>query len=199
MSFYQAHTDQELLKCMHDDDTSAFTELYNRYWADVFTHVMKVIRSHSDAEDIVQELFESIWKRRKQLEVRGSVAAYLHTGAKYMAIHFMEKHMAGSTYLQSLSDAVLPATMPVAESVVDAKALEKRIALITGRLPDKMREVFRLSRQENLTHKEIAKKLQISEGTVKKQVYNSLKFIREQLGDIASLGCLMLLIYVFLH
>jgi RNA polymerase sigma-70 factor (ECF subfamily) len=85
--------------------------------------------------------------------------------------------------------------MPTIESQIDAKALEAAIGEIVGRLPGKMREVYRLSRSENLSYREIALKLGISEETVKKQVYNALRIIRSGLADTVSVSCLVAFLF----
>lgn len=195
MSLYNSYTDQQLISLLQDSDEVAFTELYNRYWADIYRNAMKILHSQNDAEDMVQELFESLWKRRSQLQIMGSVAGYLYSSTRYLSIHFIEKNIATYPYRQSLSEAVEPVMIPSVESAIDAKSLEAAIDGIIGKLPEKMREVFRLSRKENLTYKEIAEKLNISEETVKKQVYNALKVIRQNIGNAGSFGCIMMIIY----
>lgn len=173
----------------HGDEV-AFTTLYDRYWADIYRNAMKLLGDANDAEDVVQELFESIWKRREVLQINGAMAAYLHTSARYISLHLIEKNVTKAEY----ADALQLAEIPLVESHMDAKTLESAIDKIIDTLPDKMKMVFLLSRREHLSHKEIAEQLQISEETVKKQVYNALKAIRQHLGAV-PLGMLITAIY----
>lgn len=179
---------------LRQDDAAAFTTLYDRYWADIYRNAMKILGDGNDAEDVVQELFESIWKRREALQINGTVAAYLHTSARYIALHIIEKNVAKTGHDDALAIAMQQVEHPIIESHLDARALESAIDKIVDTLPDKMKTVFLLSRREHLTHKEIAERLQISEETVKKQVYNALKLIRHHLGAV-PLGIMITVIY----
>ena len=194
MTLYSSHTDKDLCELLKHGDEAAFTALYDRYWADIYRNAMKILGSGNDAEDVVQELFESIWKRREGLQINGAVAAYLHTSARYIALHLIEKNVEKAGYGDRLATAFQLAEVPIIESHMDAKTLETAIDKIIATLPDKMKTVFLLSRREHLSHKEIAAQLDISEETVKKQVYNALKLIRQQLGPV-PLGIMITVIY----
>lgn len=194
MTRYSSYTDKDLCELLKHGDEAAFTTLYDRYWAGIYRNAMKILGDGNDAEDVVQELFESIWKRRETLQINGTLAAYLHTSARYIALHLIEKNVTKAEYGDAVATALLLVENPVIESHMDARALESAIDQIVATLPDKMKTVFLLSRREHLTHKEIAEKLRISEETVKKQVYNALKAIRQQLGPV-PLGIMIAVIY----
>lgn len=196
MTAYISHTDKVLCELLKDGDEKAFAALYDRYWTTIYSNAMKILRSESDAEDVVQELFESIWKRREQLNIHSSIAGYLHTSARYLAIHHIEKNVNLFGYDEALAEAFEEVDFLRIESEMDAKTLEVAIDKIVETLPEKMKAVFLLSRKEQLSHKEIAEKLQISEETVKKQVYNALKLIRRSLGTI-PLVVIIATIYAF--
>ncbi|WP_147243503.1 sigma-70 family RNA polymerase sigma factor [Chitinophaga flava] len=183
---------------LKEGDEMAFGALYDRYWADIYRNAMKILRSESDAEDVVQELFESVWKRRAELLIHGSVAGYLHTSARYLAIHHIEKKIELLDNDDSLTLAFQQADLPLIESHLDAKILEIAIDKIVETMPEKMKMVFLLSRKEQLTHKQIAIKLHISEETVKKQVYNALKLIRKNMNTI-PLALIIATVYAFPH
>ena len=192
---YVSYSDQQLLALLREGRELAFTTLYDRYWAEVFRNVMRLVRSQSDAEDIVQELFASIWKRRATLEIKSSLGAYLYASARYICLRYIEKNITAFPQRKALAYALEPAILPSIESQIDANTLEGAIEAIVEQLPEKMREVFRLSRKEQLSYREIAERLGISEGTVKKQVYNSLRIIRKNLAGVVSMGCLIACIY----
>jgi len=83
-------------------DTAAFTSLYRRYWESLFLTAVKVIRCKQDAADIVQEIFMSLWRRREELAITGSLAAYLQTSVKYKTIHYIEKNITRRHYLDTI-------------------------------------------------------------------------------------------------
>lgn len=191
---YSLYDDTLLLGLLSKGESAAFTEIYNRYWSLIYRDAIKVLGSGKDAEDVVQELFESIWKRREALQIQGALPAYLRSSARYIALHKIEKNISGYSSVESLADYIGHSHIPAIDSEIDADQLKGKIDSIVDGLPEKMKNVFRLSREENLTHKEIALHLDISEETVKKQVYNTLKIIRQGIGDV-SVGCLLLLIF----
>lgn len=193
MRLTDSYSDKELCELLKRNDESAFSAIYDRYWAKVYKNAMRILGCESDAEDVVQELFESIWKRRETIEIQGEVSNYLFSSARYIAIRLIEKNLEKSGHYESLAEAFYRVQMPVVESEIDTKALQANIDHIVAGLPFKMKEIFILSRTEQLSHKDIAERLKISEQTVKKQVYNALKHIRQQLGPVPFIIVLTLI------
>ena len=193
MRLNHSYTDKELCELLKSNDESAFSAIYDRYWAQVYRNAMRILGCESDAEDVVQELFESIWKRRGTLEIQGALPNYLFSAARYMAIRLIEKNLEKSGHQESLSEAFSRIEIPRIESEMDTRMLQANIDHIVASLPDKMKEIFMMSRTEQLSHKEIAERLKISEQTVKKQVYNALKHIRQHLGPAAFIMALAII------
>ena len=192
---YEQHTDQILLRQLSQNDQAAFTAIYERYWKSLFREAMNVIRSQKEAEDCVQEVFVSLWNRRQALSIT-TLRAYLHTAVRYQCIDRIEKNMIRGGYLEDFTTYLeANQTMPSIEEELYARELAANIDQVMDKMPDKMREVFRLSRQEQLTHREIATRLQISEETVKKQIYLALKFLKSNLGN-ASLAMIIIASFV---
>jgi RNA polymerase sigma-70 factor (ECF subfamily) len=193
---YELHTDQVLLQQLSQNDQAAFTTIYERYWKSLFREAMNVLRSQKEAEDCVQELFVSLWNRRQNLSII-SLQAYLQTAIRYQCIDRIEKDMIRGGYLEDFT-IYLEANqiMPSIEEELYARELKASIDLVMDKMPDKMREVFRLSREEHLTHREIANRLQISEETVKKQIYLALKILKSNLGN-TSLAVLIMATFIY--
>jgi len=183
------YTDESLVSALAGGDADAFTIIYERYWDRLLVYVMRVIRRQSDAEDIVQELFVSLWRRRQELHIERSLSTYLYNSARYLSIRHIEKNSTYAQYLDRLAMQMTadPADSRGVESDIFGRELEGRIDGLIAQLPEKMREVFVLSRKHHLSYKEIAERLSISEETVRKQVYKSLKILREGLGLPAGL------------
>ena len=182
MTNYAALDDASLLQLIKAGDQEAFTALYNKYWYPLLSNVMKAVRIYSEAEDIVQELFTSIWRRRAELELTATPATYLFNSARYMAIRCIERNITRSSYLQRLSDELDNGGAPSPETLLHLRNLEERMELAIRNLPEKMREIFNMSRQQQLSYREIAVRLGISEETVRKQISNALSRLRTQVG-----------------
>jgi RNA polymerase sigma-70 factor (family 1) len=189
MALDYPNTDESLVAALASGDPDAFTAIYERYWDKLLIYVMRVMRRQSDAEDIVQELFVSLWNRRQELNIEKSLSTYLYNSARYLSIRHIEKNSTYAGYLDRLAmhmTAFSGQSLGV-ESEIFGRELEARIDGLVEQLPEKMKEVFILSRKHHLSYKEIAVRLSISEETVRKQVYKSLKILREGLGLPAGL------------
>jgi RNA polymerase sigma-70 factor (family 1) len=184
--------DKLLLSQIRDDNKAAFTEIYSRYWDKIYEHAAKITRSSKDAEDIVQEVFCSLWKRRKELNITGSISAYLFTSARYISIRYIEKNITQHKYYQQLSEVMQQSITPLASNELEYKELEQKISGVITQLPPKMQEVYRMSRVEHLSHKEIAGKLNIAETTVKKQIGYALKLIRRGVAMLHLVGSIFI-------
>lgn len=176
-------------------DKEAFTAIYERYWEPLFVTAAKVLRSRDDAADIVQDVFLSLWNRRGELTIEGSPEAYLQTSVRYKAIHYIEKNITRRDYLAMLTETPTTDLAASAEMQLQLKQVQQAIQQAIEQMPPKMREVYQLSRQDQLTHKEIAARLGISDETVKKHIQHALQFIRTALGaGNISLGALIILL-----
>jgi RNA polymerase sigma-70 factor (family 1) len=188
MALHGSYTDEQLIASLRNGDAGAFTQIYERYWGKVLAYTMRAIRRQPDAEDIVQELFVSIWRRRHELDIERALSTYLYNSARYLAIRHIEKNSTYSDYLQRLAlrIAVEEGMVPGVEAEIFGRELGEQIDRLILQLPEKMQEVFILSRRHHLSYKEIADRLSISEETVRKQVYKSLQILRNRLGPLPA-------------
>lgn len=167
---------------MAKNEQWAFSLLYNRYWEELFITAVKVLRVKEEAEDIVQDVFISLWSRRNELSIESSLKAYLQTCIRYKAIHYIEKNITRRNYLALLTEVAGRYAPASQEMQLHLKEIQTTIDKAVSKMPPKMREVYRLSRQEQLTHREIAEKMDISVETVKKHIQFALQLIKRDLG-----------------
>ena len=159
---------------------------------------IRAIGTREDAEDIIQEVFTSLWNRRKALNLSGPLSGYLQASVKYKAISYIEKNITRRHYLDILTNAAEMATPVSPEILLRVKEVQQLIQNVIENMPPKMREVYQLSRQEQLTHKEIARRLAISEETVKKHIQHALQLLRTAMGNEASVKNLLILLPLLL-
>ncbi|MDR3697045.1 RNA polymerase sigma-70 factor [Mucilaginibacter sp.] len=187
MVAYNSLSDHELTGLLKTGDRAAFTEIYQRYKWVLFLHALKRIRDREQAKDIIQELFTTLWDRRNDLELRTHLSGYLYTSVRNRIIKSFAHQQVESDYINSLG-----ASVNQENCVTDHKVRQSNLAALIEKeineLPEKMREVFLLSRKQNLSHKEIAFQLGIEESTVKRQISNALKILRVKLGLLAWLA-----------
>lgn len=176
--------DSELLEMFkYGDDALAFSELYNRYWDKLFDAAYKRVRSVEAAEEIVQDLFTDIWLRRKTLEIKSELPVYLFSAIKYRVINYVHKQIVKSQF-QNNPSAIYTEFDNSTEELVIANDLKLHLEKNVELLPDKCREVYRLSRDEHQSNKDIARQLSISEKTVENQITKALKRLRTTLNSL---------------
>lgn len=174
-------SDQQLTEQLPHTE-SAFTEVYNRYWDKLLFVAAIKLRDLAMAEEIVQDVFLDLWKRRKQISITGSLEAYLSVAVKYRIINAHAKMKREQDFLASRTDAALHI-----ESWLDEKELQKNYQLLVSQLPEKCRITYQLSREEGLSLKEIAGRMAVSQKTVEANLTRSLKLLRFGLKKILSL------------
>ena len=190
---YSKLPDTELTTLLKEGDQDAFTEIYNRYWKLIYAHVYKMLRDEDDAKDIVQEVFGNLWLKAATIKTNANVSGLLYIAARNKVFDLIGKNKVRTDYIGEIASFI---SDPVNNQVdtIDEKRIIEILEREIQKLPPKMREIFELSRKDNLSHKEIASKLNISEQTVKKQVQNALKVIKPKLND-AGVGIAMLLFF----
>jgi RNA polymerase sigma-70 factor (ECF subfamily) len=182
MSLKPNYTDEELLQLISGDDQDAFTMIYDRYWQELFVTAVKALRSRQEAEDVLQDVFLSLWRRRKELIIEESLSAYLHTSIRYKAIHYIEKNIHRRDYLDVFMEVAIQTISPSADIQLQLKEVQEAIRETVAKMPPKMQEVYHLSRGEHLSHREIAEKMGISVKTVKKHSQRAVQVLKTALN-----------------
>lgn len=183
---YVFFSDKDLFLLVKDDCEEAYTEIYNRYKVVLFIHAYKFIQNEEEVKDILQELFTALWIKRKEIELRGSVSSYLYTSIKNRVLDRIAHTQVANKYIESIKDYI-----DKGEYITDEALRERELRLIIEKgvedMPLRMKEVYELSRNQDLSYKQIAQKLDISENTVRKQIYNALRLLRLRINTILLL------------
>lgn len=174
-------SDEELFAKMKQDNRRAFSELYKRYWQPLLDTAYRRLNSVEQAEELVQDLFVSLYLKRKEIEITSSLKAYLNTAIKYKILNEVRSAIVRSNY-EKVALAEL-SYHPDASEQLNAKELQSEINRRLKLLPEKCREAFMLSREKNLSHKHIAEELGISVSTVEKHIGKALKVLRTDLRE----------------
>lgn len=180
---YAFFTDDDLFTLFRKGDQLAYTEIYNRYEGVLQIHAYRKLGDYEDVKDVMQELFTNLWVKRAELPQTSNLSGYLYTALRNRIFDLMSHKQVANKYTQSLQHFIGQGQY-LADQDLREKELKALIQKEIDALPAKMREVFILSRHGELSHKEIAEKLNISEQTVSKQITNALKILRTKLGVI---------------
>lgn len=183
---YKSNTDEELIALLQQGRDRAFDELYNRYRDVLVRFVYQRMRSIDVAEEIVQEVFTTIWERRKTIVIQKKFSSYMYTSVRYVTLDYIKAHAITDEYVQEVVEASGPKSNST-EDYIYHEELQDAINKTTELLPKKAKEVFILSRFKNYSNKEIAVELNISTETVKYHIAYALKFMRVSLKGFYSL------------
>ncbi|MNJ98923.1 ECF RNA polymerase sigma factor SigW [compost metagenome] len=185
MELYSKLTDQELLGLLKSGKQAVFAEIYNRYKGVLYLHAYRMIQNREEAKDVVQELFAAIWTNHERLNIKTTLSAYLYGAIRNRILDVIAHQKIVLKYTDSLQNF-----LETGESVTDDQIRRKELTTIIeteiSLMPPKMREVFELSRQQDLSHKEIAAQLNISDKTVKKQVSKAIKLLRLKINVLLT-------------
>lgn len=180
------YTDLELLGLLAQGNDEVFTEIFDRYWKPMLSVAVNKTGDLDEAEEIVQDVFVSLWKRRRKLVVTSGLNHYLAASVKYQVMKVLadrRKRLALEDY--SLNSQL--ASDDSAHRYLDFEELQSQLSKLVSSLPDKCRIVYQLSRETGYSHKEIAAEMDISEKTVEAHISRALRTIRRGLGSVAFL------------
>ena len=194
---YRLLSDDLLTKLLKTSDETALKEIYLRHWQSLFQAALRKVRVKEIAEELVQNIFVSLWDRRAIQSIE-QLSCYLHTAIKYQVINYLKSKILDKKYLlhavqQSASED------NSCESALLTHELSLAIDHAIRELPPKTQLVFRLSRYENRSIREISQSMNISEKAVEYHITQSLKIMRLHLKEfiLFELTVLNLLVHFF--
>ncbi len=168
-----------LVRNLSKGNLLAFNTLYKEYSGRLYRFAFGYLKSETEAEELVQEVFTIIWEKRTELKVELSFKSFLFT----IAFNIIRKHFRTKAYLSEYFKTEIndDKDLQTSQKII-YDSLYKYITELVNQLPDRRKEIFIKSRFEGLSIKEIAEKLKISHKTVENQLTDALKFIRTNLN-----------------
>jgi len=187
MATYKSLPDNTLLQLLKESDHSAYNEIYNRYFYLIYTHAYKKLRDQEQAKDVVQDVFTALWFKRETHLPETNLGGYLYGAVRYKIFGLFAHHEVALKYADSLKDHLAAQSNESTDHRIREKQLEAFIEKEIRALPPKMKQIFILSRKENLSNQQIAAQLNISTDNVSKQVNNAIRVLRTKLGILVYL------------
>lgn len=189
--------ERELIQRLNNNDELALASIYNEYWEIMYLGAYNLVKNKQVSEDIVQDVFVNIWKKRGDLEIKVSLGSYLYTSTIYKTYDYFRKNKSAIRVdlLENFNERVQNSNP---ETKLMDKELQDYLEAVINELPEKCRVVYNLSRNEQLSHKEIAVKLNISTRTVEGHITKALKVLRKSLSSISTIFFIIFVIY-YLH
>ncbi len=175
------YTEQELIEQLCLGNETAFETIYQRYWYRLYQIAYQNIGSKADSEQIVQDIFESLWVRRENVVIK-NIGVYLTVAVKNRAINFIKSQITLRKYQEYLIFQEIHQS-DSSENIVYFDDLLAAMEKALTQLPERTTEIFKKSRFENQSNKDIALEFNITEKAVEYHITKSLKFLKEHLQD----------------
>lgn len=183
--------DIELLKKLREGDQLAFAQIYNLYRSKIYLYACNLCKSAETAEEVVQEVFIRIWQKKEQINPELNFDAYI----RKITLNHVLNHLKKIARDKVLQEEVLNYMDAIRHSTDDSllekellKTYDEAIAL----LPAQKKLIYQMSRNEEMTHEQIAERLNISKNTVKNHMVVATKFIRSYVSKHGSIVCFLI-------
>lgn len=163
-------------------DEDAFKRVFERFRSPLLSYLIRIIKSHEDAEELTQEILLRIWTNRQSLTAVENPQHYIFVMARNKAIDYLRKASLDLRMRHQIW-RLINEYRNTTEEYVFAKERGNLIAEAIYKLPRQKQTVFKLSRIDGFTHDQISVQLSISKNTVKNHIVASVKFIRNYLAQ----------------
>lgn len=182
------HTENRLLELVGHHDREAFELLYRRYWSQLYDAAFQRLKNGQQAEDIVQEIFIALWMHKDPLQI-DNLPAYLHTAVRNRVLNYVARNKIADSFYEPL--ASLLSETATADSALRQKELLELMKAYIGSLPEKRKQIFALYLYHNLSTREIAERLHISQKTVQNQLHATMKGLRSRMVPFLLMALLI--------
>lgn len=185
----QVKDDKEYVECLKRDDFIAFDALFRKYSTSLYAFALSITRDSFASEEITQLVFLKVWEKREQINEHLSFKSFLFSVAYHETISWLRKEKSERMRIGEFVKIAGFETNET-EQAVEFLNIEGLANQLIQEMPEKRKEIFRLSREQGFSNMEIASKLGISIKTVENQMTSALKYLREKLGKQDIFGLL---------
>jgi len=169
---------KKLVRQLRKSNVSAFNTIFKNYNQKVYNFCLQLLKKKQDAEEVTQEVFIALWQNRERIKSNTSLSTYIYSIARNQIYNIFRKSFYIQAYIEYLNTNEKKLEL-ITEDQVLYNELQKFLNETIEELPPKRKEVFKLSRFEGLTYKEIADRMKISENTVDVQIRKAIGFLKE--------------------
>ena len=168
-----------ILQRMIDGDENAFKYFFDTYYDNLCNFVNSYLRDETLAEDIVQNIFIYLWENRNSLPTNCSIKSYLYTASKNKSLNHLRNEKNKNRIVGELLTQAEFNSEEKADQFLEFEELRKVVFSAIDVLPANCKTIYKLSRDEGLTNKEIAERLGVSVKTVENQMTIAIRKIKE--------------------
>jgi RNA polymerase sigma-70 factor (ECF subfamily) len=181
MNDLTCENEKMLVLQLRNNEVKAFDALFHKYSGKLYRFSFSLLKNNEDAKEIIQETFFRVWNKRTEIDSGKSFKSFLFAISYNLVVDQLRLRMKDKEFRRFLQEYFEQGEL-CSPSETDYETLTKQIESAVHELPDKRKQIYVLSREKGLSHKEIAGQLGISVKTVENQINLSLKHIRYRLG-----------------
>lgn len=185
MKSYSNFSDADLIILLKHDDEYAYTEIFERYNEILLRHAYRILTDKDEINDVVQDVFLTLWQKRSTIEFKISLLSYLSVSVRNRIFDLLSHKKIMLKYAVSFNKFLVEG-YNITDDEIRERELSKIIEKEIEHLPAKMKEVFLMNKKDGLSYKEIAARLNITDQTAKQQVYKALKILKPKLDSFMS-------------
>jgi len=186
----ESNFDAEIIRNLKNGEAGAMEMLYKLHWKALYISAYNILKDKEACEDIIQDLFIRIWNGRDKLNITSSLPAYLSAATRYEVYRRLRENRRYEPIVDEMINALSGHTN---YDDLELKELQSQINSVVDTLSPKCKNVYILSRNEQLSHKEIAGKLNISTKTVRNHLTQALHHLREGINQAIIILLIVLL------
>ncbi len=179
--------DRSVFIRIQQSDEKAFREVYEYYWDRLLAFTYNRLYDLQASEEVVQETFLYLWEKRTDIHIKTSLSSWLFGAAKHNVLNVMRSGKVRRVYAEDFKKFTSIHFDNSNEEYQDIKEIERMIEKSLAQLPGKCQTVYRMSRQEHISNKDIAEQLNISKKTVENYLTMALKHLRITLDKFAGI------------
>lgn len=185
-----------ILKKMIEGDKKAFKYFFDTFYSDLCNFVNTYINDNDLSEEIVQDIFVYFWENKSKLQLTHSVKSYLFCASKYKSLNCLRDRNRHLRVHAKMAEQNID-TINLEEEVLDTQQLRNILQSAINNLPPRCKEIFLLSKTQELSNKEIAEQLNISVKGVENQITIALKKLRVSLLPYREKIFILFLILIY--
>lgn len=171
--------DEELFKLVKENNSNALKALFLKYYENLCYFSYSYVKDQITAEEAVSDIFVNLWEKRKRIVITGNLKTYLYTSVRNQSLNYVRRNKLQSEKLDSV-DQIIFSVNDGPEDKVNYDDLRKIIDGLIDNLPEKRKLIFQMNKFDELSYKEIAEILSISESTVKNQMMKAVQYLNTQ-------------------
>ena len=191
----QHYTEQQLITLLRGNSQFAFEQLFERYSQKLYRFSFSYLKSETEAEEIVQDVFLKLWENRAKLKNETSFQSYLFTIAFNAIRKYFNKRVKDEQFRTNIIES-LSEENPSIENNPEYEALVTKLNKLIDEMPTRRKEIFLKRKKEGKSVRDIANEMFISPKTVENQITEAMNFLKKEFGNDRVSGMLFFFVFI---